>query len=221
MKIEVLGPRASGKTTICKTLSNELTLEYVSLGSLSRKEIAAETLLGNKMKYYVDNGIPYPDGLLVDFMYSHLKQALEKSEGFVLDGYPRRATEAKELFQILNQLGTTLNACIELDASVDELLKRAKERFWCPSCDNQISISVQKEGQLYCPECATLMVKRSDDTPEEIKRMYKLYLKESDEVKKILLAQASLEILSIDANRSISIVTQSALFFIRSLVKKN
>lgn len=83
MKIEVLGPRASGKTTICKTLSNEFGIDYVSLGSLARKEIAAETSLDNKMKFHVENGIPYPDEFLVDFMYSHLKQALEKTSGFV------------------------------------------------------------------------------------------------------------------------------------------
>lgn len=142
-------------------------------------------------------------------------------QSIVLDGYPRRATEARELIQILNQLGTTLDACVELDASVDELIRRAENRVWCPHCDNQISISVLGKDQLHCPKCASPMVKRSDDTTEEIKRMNKLYSRESSEVKKLLSAQASLEILSIDADRSISFVTQSALFFIRSLADKN
>ncbi len=201
MKIEVLGPRASGKTTICRTLSEKLEIDYVSLGLLARKEMAAKTSLGNKMKSHIENGIPYPDGFLTDFMYFHLKQAIEKTGGFVLDGYPRRATEAKELIQILNQLGTTLDACIELNASVDKLIKRAENRVWCPSCDNQISISVLKKDELHCPKCATLMTKRSDDTTEEIKRMHELYLRESAEVKELLLAQTSLEIFLIDANR--------------------
>jgi adenylate kinase len=221
MKIEVLGPRASGKTTICKKISDEFKVNYVSLGQLSRKEMNSETPLGKKMKYYVDNGIPYPDGFLVDFIQSHLQQALERTGGFILDGYPRKRSEALELVQILNELMVALDACIELEASVDELVKRTKHRFCCPSCDNQVSIPDLGNLLPFCPRCGTTMGIRSDDTVKEIKRMHELYLRESNEIKAILSAHVSLKLLTIDADGELSFITQSTLFFLRSLANNN
>lgn len=217
MNLEVLGPRAVGKTTLCEHIASHYDVEYVSLGRLSRQEMAAGSPMGIKMKYHVENGILYPEGFLYDFLSGRLEAALVRSNGFVLDGYPRRKSEALELMHILGDLDSALDACIELDASVDELVRRSTDRFWCSSCDLQLSVDNQTEIVPNCPNCGIDMGKRSDDSEDEIVRMHEMYLDSSEEVKAVLLAEETTKLLIIDADNELPFVVQSALYFIGQL----
>ncbi|NTU73729.1 nucleoside monophosphate kinase [Candidatus Roizmanbacteria bacterium] len=209
MNIEILGPRASGKTTLGKMLATELNNEYISLGTLARREVANESKIGKQMKFHIDNKIPYPEGFLIDFIRQNLQKALKNTNGFILDGYPRRVSETLEFINIMNDLGVNLDYLVELNIPLEELIRRSELRLWCPKCDFQIARTAIKTP--HCPDCSTTLSRRSDDTPKEIERMYELYRADAEEVKGMLTVMNMVKVFSVDDLRQAPFITQGVI----------
>ena len=77
----------------------------------------------------------------------------DAKNGWILDGYPRNASQVEALDAILGELDTPLDAVVALDADHDVLMERMKKR-------------AEIEG-------------RSDDTPEAIAKRLDVYAKET------------------------------------------
>ncbi len=169
MNIEIVGSRTAGKTTIGKAISEEFGISYISLGQIARSEIKNQTELGKQMQWHIENKIIYPEGFLVEIIENQLEKTIN-GKGFVLDGYPRRSSEAVELVEILKRLNTNLDFIFNINISLEEAKKRSFERLICPSCDYQGNNDIH-----ICPHCAHSLTKRNDDVPEEIERMHKLH----------------------------------------------
>jgi adenylate kinase len=56
------------------------------------------------------------------------------AQGFILDGYPRTATQAESLDTLLGQKGMTLHHVIELEVNEEALVDRITGRFTCAKC---------------------------------------------------------------------------------------
>ena len=81
------------------------------------------------------------------------KTELDAKNGWILDGYPRNASQVKALDAMLEELGTPLDKVVALDADHDVLMQRIAKR-------------AQEQG-------------RSDDTPEAIAKRLATYAKET------------------------------------------
>lgn len=96
MKIIVMGPQGSGKTTQARLLAKELNLPHLQTGELYRQMAAQDSPFGKKISQFLSQGQLVPDG-------DHnqvLNQELSKPEyvnGFVMDGSPRTLTQAQSL----------------------------------------------------------------------------------------------------------------------------
>ena len=77
----------------------------------------------------------------------------DAKNGWILDGYPRNASQVKALDAMLEELGTPLDKVVALDADHDVLMQRIAKR-------------AQEQG-------------RSDDTPEAIAKRLATYAKET------------------------------------------
>lgn len=145
----LLGAPGSGKGTQAVKLANELNVPHISTGDILRENIKRNTVLGNKVKVYMDSGKLVPDALISEMVFARIDQP-DAVNGYILDGYPRTISQAKDLDKHLAnkvQRVVVINLNVSDNKLIDRILKRSTEK-----------------GE-----------KRSDDTPEVAKQRLKVY----------------------------------------------
>lgn len=174
-----LGPPGAGKGTQAKILAEMCQIPHISTGDILRNEVAIGTPLGVKAKSYQEKGELVPDSLILDMMRDRLTQSDTKS-GWILDGFPRNATQAGFLEALLGELhqGCDRVLCLEVkdEVLIARLLGRAK-----------------KEG-------------RADDTEDVIRRRLEVYRLQTEPL--IDFYRQRQQLTEIDGDRSMSEVTQ-------------
>ena len=104
LQVIVLGPPGAGKGTQARRLARRLGLAHISPGEILRGEIEAGSASNETIRRLMDAGELVPDDL-VDPVLTRRLEALSAEDGFVLDGYPRTASEADRLRELLQRLG--------------------------------------------------------------------------------------------------------------------
>ena len=72
-------------------------LVHISVGDLLREQVAEGTPAGKKAKGFMDTGNLVPDDVVVDMVVDRLGQADVQRAGWLLDGYPRSASQAEAI----------------------------------------------------------------------------------------------------------------------------
>ena len=152
MKIILLGPPGAGKGTQAMRIARDYHLAHISTGDIFRFNIKNKTPLGLEALEYINKGELVPDELTNKIVKDRLAQDDAKN-GWILDGYPRNASQVEALDAMLADLGTPLDAVVALTADHDVLMDRMMKR-------------AQLEG-------------RSDDNPEAIAKRLDVYAKET------------------------------------------
>ncbi len=125
--IILFGPPGSGKGTQSEKLIAKYNLKHLSTGDLLRSEIAKKTLLGLEAKSFMDKGELVPDAVVIGMINTALA-ASPDVVGFLFDGFPRTAAQAKALDKLLKQKGLSINVMLALNVSEEELIKRLVKR---------------------------------------------------------------------------------------------
>ncbi len=98
-----------------------------STGDIFRYNIKNKTELGLEALKYTDKGELVPDELTNKIVKDRLAMDDAKN-GWILDGYPRNASQVKALDAMLEELGTPLDKVVALDADHDVLMQRIAKR---------------------------------------------------------------------------------------------
>jgi len=123
----ILGPPGSGKGTQAKKLAQKLGYFYFGTGDLMREEIERGTPLGLEFKKALENGKLVKDDVVAKFVGQKLGE-LNITEGIIFDGYPRTATQAEYLNNILNEKKINNLRVINLVVSSKSLVSRMLKR---------------------------------------------------------------------------------------------
>jgi adenylate kinase len=123
----LLGPQGSGKGTQAARIASEWRLPHISTGEMFRSAIAAGTELGRRVEPILDAGELVPDELTIALIRERLGQD-DAQEGFILDGFPRNLTQARELDSMLNEIGRGLDAIFFFDVPDDVAMERIEAR---------------------------------------------------------------------------------------------
>lgn len=177
MRVILLGPPGAGKGTVSKLLVEHDTSVHISTGDILRNSVKDGTPLGKTAKAYMDRGDLVPDSLIMDIIEERLKQS-DCQQGFIFDGFPRTIPQAEALDKLLDKLGITLNAVINLDISREVVLDRLTTRRTCSNADCQAIYNVKSmptkvEG--VCDTCGSPTIQRSDETEEAISNRLDTY----------------------------------------------
>ena len=185
--IILLGPAGAGKSSQVAQIHLSKNCDPITLGSILRAARFLDSPLGKRLKPLLDAGHLIDDETANTIVFAHMLE-VPAGRGFILDGYPRNATQAKELKKFLHLNKITISAIVELDVS-DEI---ASERI-------HIHSQLVKKGISHF----------TDETDVAIDNRIKSYREEIDGVRAELKGLA--EYVVIDAGKSINAVTLEIL----------
>jgi adenylate kinase len=125
----LLGPPGVGKGTQAVRLVRRLGLAHINPGRILRDQAAGESPVSREIRDRIAAG-QLVDDQLVDQLVRERLEALSPGQGFVLDGYPRTAGEARSLRETLAALQRLRRPplVVWLQAREDVLLRRLRQR---------------------------------------------------------------------------------------------
>lgn len=151
-RLLIMGPQGVGKGTQAALLSKHYGIPSISTGDIFRYNLQNETELGKQVMSYTDKGELVPDELTNRIVKDRLNMG-DTAQGWILDGYPRSASQVEALDQMLKEMGVALTAVVALNADHDVLMQRIAKR-------------AKEEG-------------RADDTPKAIAKRLDIYYRET------------------------------------------
>lgn len=122
-----LASPGAGKGTQAEILAEKFNLIHLSSGDLLRLEVANGSALGDKIKEIQIKGDLVPDEIIIEMIKNKLENT-PNAGGFIFDGFPRTANQAKELDKMLTEKNCPLNLVIILEISEVEMMKRLLKR---------------------------------------------------------------------------------------------
>ncbi len=129
VQLILLGPPGAGKGTQAAKLARRLGLAHINPGRILREVAAGESPVSREISDRMAAG-QLVDDHLVDQLVRQRLEALSPGQGFILDGYPRTAGEARSLQETLARLHRLRRPplVVWLQASPDVLVRRLRER---------------------------------------------------------------------------------------------
>ena len=179
MNLILLGAPGAGKGTQAELLMEKLNIPGISTGNMLREAMKNGTPVGEKAKYYMDNGLLVPDEVIMDIVAERVAQPDCKG-GFILDGVPRTLAQAEALLARGVQIDHVVS--IEIDDSVIE--GRMTGRRVCSNCGASYHIVANPskvEGK--CDLCGSDLMIRKDDAPETVRRRLVVYHEQTEVLK--------------------------------------
>ncbi|XP_045355186.1 adenylate kinase 9 isoform X2 [Leopardus geoffroyi] len=122
IRIAILGPPKSGKTTVAKKISSEYGLKRLSIGEAMRYVLNSqpETELALMLNWHLHKGMTAPDELAIQALEISLMESICNTAGVVIDGYP----VTKYQISLLESRSIIPMVIFELDVPSKEIFKR-------------------------------------------------------------------------------------------------
>jgi adenylate kinase len=176
----LIGPPGAGKGTQAEFIAAHFGIPKISTGDIFRSNVSGGTDLGKLAKKYMDAGDLVPDEVTNAMVRDRLGEP-DASKGFLLDGFPRTVQQAYELDGILSDLGTQLDAVLELDVDDDEVVRRLSGRRTCKKCGHiwHVEFDAPLEGGI-CDICGGELYHRDDDYPETVRHRLDVYTSQTE-----------------------------------------
>ena len=171
----VMGAPGSGKGTHSAFLADNLNLPHVATGNLFRENLNDDTIMGKIARTYIDRGQLVPDDVSEAMVSERLARS-DVRDGFILDGFPRTAPQARALDEIMANMNRAIDGVIYLAVPDEEIVERISGRWICPVCQSPYHLSYKKPkvpGE--CDKDGATLFQRDDDTPETVRARLKVF----------------------------------------------
>jgi len=181
----LFGPPGSGKSTQALLLQEKLEWHYISWGKISRE-------IMNKYGVYKDcykivkklteENKPFPPGFIANILNEEIKKILKLKKdikGIILDGFPRRIQEAKELLDIIKNNNLSLETVVKFNINYETIKNRINERLFCPKCGRFYNKTIKPKKEGFCDKDKIKLIKRPDDYLEILEDRFNAYMEES------------------------------------------
>lgn len=174
-----MGLPGAGKGTQAEQIVEKYNIPHISTGDMFRAAMKNNTELGRKAKSFMDNGDLVPDEVTNGIVRERLSED-DAKDGFLIDGFPRTVEQAQELENILSDLGTELDAVINIDVEKDVLMKRLTGRWICRTCGktyHEIYNPPKVPGK--CDLDGGELYQRDDDKKETVEKRLNVNMKQT------------------------------------------
>ena len=171
MNLILLGAPGAGKGTQAELLMKKLSIPGISTGNMLREAMSNGSPLGEKVKYYMENGLLVPDDVIMGIVAERVAQP-DCQNGFILDGVPRTLAQA----EALEAKGVKIDHVVSIEVDDSEIEGRMTGRRVCGKCGASYHVVAnppKKEG--LCDICGSELVIRKDDAPETVRHRLEVY----------------------------------------------
>ena len=168
MNILFFGPNGSGKGTQGAVVKEKYGIPHIETGVIFRDNISRGTDLGKEAKGYIDRGELVPDSITIPMILDRLK-ADDCKNGWLLDGFPRNLTQARELDKALKKEGIAVDIVIDMVLPREIAKGSIMGRRLCVNDNNHpnnVNIEAIKPVDGKCRICGGELKTRSDDQDE-------------------------------------------------------
>jgi adenylate kinase len=180
MRIVLLGAPGSGKGTQAKKLMADNNIPQISTGDMLRAAVAAGTRFGQQAKAVMDTGNLVSDDIVLGIISERLAEA-DAADGFILDGFPRTKQQALDLEELLDQMGTPLNAAVLMDVDFEILIKRLTGRRTCSLTGKLLNVYFSPQEELdECTNAGGELIQREDDNVKTIGNRLDVYRQQTE-----------------------------------------
>ncbi|KAI8531065.1 hypothetical protein RHMOL_Rhmol11G0108500 [Rhododendron molle] len=162
LKVIISGAPASGKGTQCQLITQKYGLVHIAAGDLLRAEISSGSANGKRAKEYMEKGQLVPKEIVFMMVKERLLQSDSQENGWLLDGFPRRLSQATAL----KEIGFQPDIFILLEVAEDNLVERVVGRRLDPVTGRIYHL---KYSPPETEEIAARLTQRCDDTEEMVK----------------------------------------------------
>jgi len=209
-KIVLLGPQASGKSTQAKVIIDFLNIPMVSASQALRKVVSKGSVLGDKIKEKMDQGLLVPDNQMSTLILGELGSEY-CINGYLLDGFPRNLNQAETL-----DTSCGVDRVFNIEISDQEAMKRISGRRICSNGHVfHLEFKPSSKGDI-CDICNQELYQRDDDQEQVIKKRLSIY---REEISKILEHYKKKDKLVIfDGEKSIAEVSEDILNYLKENV---
>mmetsp|Transcript_10219 Transcript_10219/g.37969 ORF Transcript_10219/g.37969 Transcript_10219/m.37969 type:complete len:257 (-) Transcript_10219:191-961(-) len=186
-RVVLLGAPGTGKGSYASRAAKLLKVPHLTTGDLIRHEIAAESDLGREFQEYTLKGLLVPDELVIEMVKSALDKH-DKSQGFILDGFPRTLAQAAALDQYID-----LHKVVNLTQREDIIVRKISSRRVCSKCGHTYNFAhIKEEGidmppllpseEGVCDTCGEIdsLIQRDDDKEDVVKHRLQVYGQETE-----------------------------------------
>jgi adenylate kinase len=171
----LLGPPGAGKGTQAERLQVDFVLTHISTGDMLRAQVAQGTELGREAERYMNAGELVPDEVILGMIEQRIGEQ-DAREGFLLDGFPRNASQADALAATLARSGRRLTGVLLIDVSDAQVIRRLAGRRVCLKNGHVYHLEFdppKREG--VCDQDGSRLIQRDDDKEETIRRRLEVY----------------------------------------------
>jgi len=127
MRIVLIGPPGAGKGTQAARLVERYRIPHLSTGDMLREAVRLRTDVGVQAEPYMKAGRLVPDELVQRLVIERIGRD-DCQRGYLLDGFPRTAAQAKMLDKLLADCGQALDKAVKIDVAKNVLLDRLSGR---------------------------------------------------------------------------------------------
>lgn len=170
-----MGPPGAGKGSQSSKIVEKYKMPSISTGQMFRDAYNANEPIGIEAMKFIKEGNLVSDDITNEIVRIRLHQE-DATTSFLLDGYPRTVAQAKALDGLLVDMGSQLDAVINILSSHDVLFERMEQRRVCKNCGAtyHLRFKLPKEDGV-CDKCGGELHQRQDDTHESVKRRLEIY----------------------------------------------
>ncbi len=150
----IIGPLGANKTMYSEAIAKLFNMEPIFWGEVKTK--SSKNNLGSLRKALI--------------------QAFRKHSRIIIDGFPTNKTESLFLLNLSKKLGCSIKCVIQLNISLERIIKNLKNRFVCNNCgvfyedDSPIN-----KGKNNCPNCGAILTKYHTNKREVQKNYYDFF----------------------------------------------
>jgi adenylate kinase len=178
LNLILIGPPGAGKGTQASHLTEDFGLPYLATGDMMRAKRKEDSELGRKIDRIISEGGLVDDEVVCTVLLERIEA--EGDDGFLLDGFPRKASQADTLDQALERRGREITAVLLIDVPDDVLVKRLSGRRVCEQGHvYHVETNPPKQDGV-CDIDGTPLVQRDDDRPETISTRLGVYHRETE-----------------------------------------
>ena len=170
-----MGPPGAGKGSQSARIMEKYNIVSISTGQMFRDAYNNNEPIGIEAMQFIKKGELVSDDITNEIVRLRLHQE-DTIDSFILDGYPRTVAQAIALDKMLDEMGTKLDAVINILSSHDVLFERMEQRRVCKDCGATYHLRFKRPIQEgICDVCGGELYQREDDTRESVERRLRIY----------------------------------------------